>query len=285
MPDEVRMIDEGDRDALSRYLDTYPDTTLFLRSNLAEAGLRNASHPFGGVWTGCFAAGELVAVVAHFNGGNVVVAGGEGVEDAALLATRESARPVRGVVGPWAEANAVLGALALGVAPELVSREILYRLEIDRLTCPEALASGDVRCRASREPDLELLASWRVAFEVESLAKTGSAQQRVAARESITRAHDQGRLFVLEDGAGEPVASSAFNAWADGIAQVGGVFTPPPLRARGYGRSVVGGSLLAARERGAHRAVLFTGEDNGAARRAYQALGFEVVGDYGLLMF
>jgi predicted GNAT family acetyltransferase len=31
--------------------------------------------------------------------------------------------------------------------------------------------------------------------------------------------------------------------------------------------------------------VLFTGEENRAARAAYKALGFRVVGDYGLVIF
>jgi predicted GNAT family acetyltransferase len=31
--------------------------------------------------------------------------------------------------------------------------------------------------------------------------------------------------------------------------------------------------------------VLFTNEDNRPARRAYEALGFRAVGDYGLLSF
>jgi predicted GNAT family acetyltransferase len=47
---------------------------------------------------------------------------------------------------------------------------------------------------------------------------------------------------------------------------------------------VVAGSLLAARAQGARRAVLFTDDDNLPAQRAYIALGFERVGDYGLVI-
>jgi ribosomal protein S18 acetylase RimI-like enzyme len=48
---------------------------------------------------------------------------------------------------------------------------------------------------------------------------------------------------------------------------------------------VVAGSLLDARAQGVARGVLFTAEENRPAQRAYQALGFRVVGDYGLLGF
>jgi len=47
---------------------------------------------------------------------------------------------------------------------------------------------------------------------------------------------------------------------------------------------VVAGSLLAARKQGVARAVLFADPANAAARRAYQFLGFQIVGDYGLVL-
>ena len=62
-------------------------------------------------------------------------------------------------------------------------------------------------------------------------------------------------------------------------------WTPPALRGRGYGRSVVAGSLQIARDRGARLAVLFTGEDNGAARAAYVSIGFRPIGDYAIVFF
>jgi predicted GNAT family acetyltransferase len=62
------------------------------------------------------------------------------------------------------------------------------------------------------------------------------------------------------------------------------VWTPPELRGRGYARAVVAGSLLAVRVEGIRRAVLFTDDDNVQAQRAYVALGFARVGDYGIVL-
>ncbi len=67
--------------------------------------------------------------------------------------------------------------------------------------------------------------------------------------------------------------------------QVGGVFTPPEERGRGVARAAVAGSLRHAAGHGAHRSLLFTGEENVPARRAYEALGYEAIGDYGILLF
>jgi predicted GNAT family acetyltransferase len=42
--------------------------------------------------------------------------------------------------------------------------------------------------------------------------------------------------------------------------------------------------LLAARARGVASSVLFTEEDNHPAKAAYRALGYQRVGDYGMVM-
>lgn len=77
---------------------------------------------------------------------------------------------------------------------------------------------------------------------------------------------------------GVPVSLSAINASLPDVVQLGGIYTPPALRGRGHARAAVAASLLAARERGASRAVLFT--KNPSAVRTYEALGFRRIGDY-----
>jgi predicted GNAT family acetyltransferase len=59
----------------------------------------------------------------------------------------------------------------------------------------------------------------------------------------------------------------------------------PARRGRGYGRAVVAGALADARADGVRRSILFTPEDNVAAHKAYLAIGFQIVGDYGLILF
>src|SRR2546429_227446 len=59
---------------------------------------------------------------------------------------------------------------------------------------------------------------------------------------------------------------------------------PEESRGRGYARSVVAGSLLAAHQQEVRRAVLFANPANAAARAAYLSIGFEIVGDYGLVL-
>jgi predicted GNAT family acetyltransferase len=65
--------------------------------------------------------------------------------------------------------------------------------------------------------------------------------------------------------------------------QVGGVWTPPEFRRRGYARCAVAASLLEVRAQRAVRAILFANDR--WACRAYEALGFYAIGDYGLVLF
>jgi predicted GNAT family acetyltransferase len=126
------------------------------------------------------------------------------------------------------------------------------------------------------------VADWRVRYAIEALGAAPSPAARDEMRKAFAEAGPVG--WVLVDG-GHPVSFSTFTARTRGIVQVGGVYTPPELRGRGYARGVVAGSLLDARARGATRSILFTGRKDVAAQRAYTALGYEPVGPFGLVLF
>ena len=92
---------------------------------------------------------------------------------------------------------------------------------------------------------------------------------------------ERGEAFLLEMD-GIPVSLCTHNARVRDNVQIGGVWTPPELRGRGYARRVVAGALRVADREGVKRAVLFT--ENPAARRSYEALGFRRVGDFGVIV-
>ncbi|MEO8185467.1 MAG: GNAT family N-acetyltransferase [Deltaproteobacteria bacterium] len=96
----------------------------------------------------------------------------------------------------------------------------------------------------------------------------------------MCRAHALGRAARVEFAVrGEQLLSlSTFNAALPDIVQLGGIYTPPALRGRGYVKHAIAAQLREARERGASRAVLFTKNPN--AVRAYEALGFSRIGDF-----
>jgi len=285
---ELRLLTAGDEAGLETFLARYADSSMFLRSNARAAGLVDLSAPMQATYVAACERGAITAVAAHCWNGMVLVQAPPPADVAAVVreAVRRSGRGVTGFTGPWAQVVAARAALSLGGArARKDSREDLYALELRELAIPAVLASGPAppHCRHPNQGDLELLARWRVSFSVEALAAVDTPALRRACRDDVGLLHARGADWVLYDGA-TPVAYAAFNAMLPDIVQVGGVWTPPPLRGRGYGRAVVAGSLLAARKQGVQRAVLFADPANAAAKRAYLSLGFRVVGDYGLVL-
>ena len=230
--------------------------------------------------------GRIAGVAAHCWNGMVLVQAPDGGHAAAatLEAVRRSGRTVTGFSGPWDQVVAARAALGLAAAPAAKdSRDELYVLDLARLVVPPELASGALRCRHPAATELELLVDWRVRFAVEALGATDGPDLRQASADDVRLQHERGTDWLLLAGA-TPVSYSVFNAMLADIVQIGGVWTPPERRGRGYARSVVAGSLLAARKQGIARAVLFADPANEAARRAYLFLGFRIVGDYGLVL-
>lgn len=281
---ELRGLGRGDEAALERFLAVHADSSMFLRSNLRSAGILYQGGPFEAVYVACFSQGRLLGVAAHCWNGMVVIQAEAEIAALAAALLDASGRVVTGIMGPLTQVQETRSALGMSdVACQMDSTEELYALALDELVVPPALRDGRVICRRPNPAEAPLLAAWRYDYSVVALnSAPGDALRRRCEREVEILPLDW--QFMLVEGK-EIVAYTAFNAALPEVVQLGGVWTPPERRGRGYGRAVVAGALLAARDGGAQRAVLFTGKDNIAAKRAYAALGFRRVGDWGLVLF
>ncbi|MBS2014883.1 MAG: GNAT family N-acetyltransferase [Deltaproteobacteria bacterium] len=285
----IRRLALGEEHEVDAFLATTPASTVFLRSNLARVGLapRDRSLPFSGTWMGAFEGGALAGVAAHLWNDNLVLSAGPHAASLARALHREDAREDawKGILGPWGEVVVARGALGMAErTTRYESKEILYALDLAALVVPEALRDGRLHVRALETDELDPILAWRMAYERETSNTNDTPETRAAARARLETYQREGHHFVCIE-AGERVAYTAFNATLPDVVQVGGVYTPPDRRAKGYARSAVAGSLLAAQARGASRGILFTGETNLAAQKAYRSLGFVVVGDYGIVLF
>jgi predicted GNAT family acetyltransferase len=196
-----------------------------------------------------------------------------------------SGGPVGGILGP--HDGVVLARVALGLEgaeERFWSREILYALRLDELLIPTALADGRITTRKPHADEIDALLDWRMEYCAETTKIPDTPKARADERLRITKYQENGHHFVANL-SGVPVAYSTFNATVADLVQIGGVWTPPALRGRGYARCAVAGSLLDARDRGMRRAVLFTGETNLAAQASYVAIGFRPIGNYAMLFF
>jgi predicted GNAT family acetyltransferase len=279
----VRTLGPGDEEVVEAFLRRHADSSMFLRSNLRAAGLVDRGAPFEATWAGAFDDDALVGVAAHAWNHNVLVQAPHALEAVVRHAVTASRRTVGGLLGAWPQVVAARAALGADAWPtRFVSHDDLFALDLDQLVVPAALARGDIVVRRARAADRSLIVRWRSAYRVELLGHPADDPEidasSAAEIDPVLRQQD---CFLLESG-GQPVAFAMFNGRLPDCVQIGGVFTPPALRARGFARAVVAGALRIAHADGVTRSILFTGRDNAFARRAYLSLGYRIVGDYGI---
>ena len=279
----IRPLHHGDEPALEAFLRLHADSSMFLRSNARAEGLDYHGKPLQAEYVAAFDGDRIVAVVAHCWNGMLLVQAPVDVAAVARAVVEHSGRPVTGLSGPAAHVVAARRALGLEHRPTPKhGREELFALDLEDLVVPAPLADGRWGCRRPREVELDLVTDWRLAFYDEALHRPQAVGLRDEAAEDVRQIHERRMDWLLTDG-DRPVAYSAFNAELPDIVQIGGVWTPPGLRGKGYGRAVVAGSLLDARREGVTRAVLFAERED--AKRAYLGIGFRAVGEFGLVLF
>jgi GNAT superfamily N-acetyltransferase len=279
----IRPLVSSDAAALEAFLRPHADWSMFLRSNARAAGLDYHGNPLEADYVGAFEGERIVAVAAHCWNGVVLLQAPVLLEAVVQRVVRRSGREITGLSGPASQVRAARTLLGLDgrPAPKLGPEE-LFALDLAELVVPGPLADGHWECRHPRETEMELITDWRVGFFVEALHGSDGPGVREQCGEEVRLLRRQASDWLLLDG-GRPVSYSNFNARLPDIVQIGGVWTPPPLRGQGYGAAVVAGSLIHAREHGVRRAVLFAERE--AAKRAYRRIGFRPLGAYGLVLF
>ena len=279
---EDRLLAAGDEHNLERFLAVDADSALLMLSNLRTSGLVDRGEPTQGTYAARLTDGAVDGVVAHYWNGMALFQAPEGLDRLLKLALRHSGRALSGLLGPADQVAAAKR--ALGLTPgdlRFDSVEQLYVLDLAQLILPEPLSSGEVRCRRPRSSELELLMNWRVAMSVATLGAEDTAETHAEAKRAMQLHFERRCLWVLER-RGRLVSTCSVIGQTERALQIGGVWTPEPLRGRGFARAVVAGALAAERRAGRGRACLITA--NPAAERAYRALGFEARAEFGLAL-
>lgn len=276
----IRKASQGDLQAIEGFLAPRAATSMFLSGNLRDYGLNATGSPKATtVWlserddgiSGVFGlteAGYFMFEAPEF-----------AAEDGPALRQALAGRQISALTGEAGKAEALLAALELDRSQIGFSdAEPHFRLKLRDLQMP----SGGSTLRPMHAEDVPLITEWRHAYDKEIF---GSADLPEIRQRSTARAEalvDSGRGRILELG-GLPVAMTAFNAVLPETVQIGGVYTPPGQRSRGFARRAVALHLAEAHEEGVQEAILFA--SGTAAIRAYQKLGFERIGDYRLVEF
>lgn len=281
----IRLLLPGDEGRLDAYLARHPATSMFLRSNVRRVGLEDRAERYHARYAALVDGdGAVHGVVSHAWNGNLLIQAEP--DDAIGLARFHLAagdRAVAGIIGPLSAVRAVQ--TLFPNRPLLKDgAEDLFDLPLSVLKVPAALTDHTLSWRRADAGDIPLLSSWRVGYCLETLGEADSADMRARAAADVAAWVVAGDAFVVTGVDGVPLSMATHNARVPDTVQIGGVWTPVPLRGRGLARAAVAGALLAARDDGAKMAVLFTGKHNEPARRAYLSLGFRIIGDYGIVL-
>jgi GNAT superfamily N-acetyltransferase len=280
----VRLLTSGDEAALEAFLVQHRDTSMFLRSNARQAGLEYRGQWCGAEYMAAFEGTSIAGVAAHCWSGTLLVQAPSNADALATACIETSRREVTGLLGPPDQVDAARAALGLADVPATADEpEILYAIDLSRVVVPRAPLDGEIACRPPLANERAALHAWGFEYDKETLGAADTPDARRRSAKFMDARIDAANAWVAIDRGGTLLSFSSFNAVLPDIVQLGGIYTPPHLRGRGYAKTVVAHSLLAARERGATRAVLFT--PNPSAARAYEAVGFERIGSYALVLF
>lgn len=279
----IRLAHPGDEGLLDAFLAQHAGSSLYLRSFLARGGLVDEGQSLQGTYAIALSDDHIMGVAMH-SWHNVVFLQAPGSPaELARVAIEATGRPLLALLGPLSQVELAHAGLGLGEqAVQKRSPEDLFVLSLSDLIAPGPLGASAIACRRAESRDLALLREWRFSYDLECTGLPDADTTRSLSALMIEGHVERREAFLLEV-EGMPVSLCTHTARVSDTVQIGGVWTPPEWRGRGYARRVVAGALELAGQEGVTRAVLFT--ESPAARRCYEALGFQRVADYGTIIF
>ncbi len=151
--------------------------------------------------------------------------------------------------------------------------------ELGSLTEPRPAVG---KLRPARSDEEQLVLRWYEAFMADADEQAGRARGSSAHEAPgpgvIRRNIAEERVFVWEDGTGQPVSVVGASIPVYGVSRVGPVYTPPAERRKGYASNAVAEVSRQLVADGA-RTCLFTDQANPTSNKIYQQLGYRAVVD------
>jgi ribosomal protein S18 acetylase RimI-like enzyme len=296
----IRHVTDTDLERVRAFLESHVDMSLFLLSTLASLGPRLGSHLNSGNFRLIEDGGKVAAVFCLTRRGNLLVQAGGRTDLAERIFEDIEAEPmeVRGIVGEWPAAEALWKLLRADprFEPTHALKDVLYRLMLKETARPPLGVPSLTARSPAGEPANESLtvraldaadfAQWEqlnsAYFAELSLPLQATLEQR---RTDFMVRIRSGLWWGAFDDCYNLASIAALNATYGSMGQVGGVYTRPADRKKGLARAVMRLLIEDCRKRlRFEKLILFTGEDNTAARKLYESLGFQVAGAFGVLL-
>ncbi|WP_367646850.1 GNAT family N-acetyltransferase [Ruegeria arenilitoris] len=262
---------------IDAFLSQHIQTSMFPLANLRDFGLRGDDPRSVTIWV----LGDGPRAVFAITNEGMVMAQCPDCSDAELAAAVALIRGHKlfGVASEATQARRIMRLAGWDDRPAtLNSDEPGFTLQLDDLELPDVAGATLVPLD---DVDCSIPEAWRENYLIEAMDFAPERAQ-IQAKKDIAAyiQRNSHRVLLIDD---QPVAMTGFNARLPEVVQIGGVYTPPNLRGRGYARLAVALHLIQARNGGASRAVLFAASDSAA--RAYMGIGFKPAGQFSLILF
>jgi ribosomal protein S18 acetylase RimI-like enzyme len=231
------------------------------------------------VWTLHNSAGDITTLIVYAKQGLLpVLCGQKTIPSPHFLRGLFGMVPIHSLQGR--EDDVAILETALEEMGLFAAEKIDYDLMcIDRP--PSGFSSISIAGLVIRKPqftDMDALAALQGAYEREEVLPSASEFNAAVSRLNIERIFTKEQMLVAELN-GRLIGKINTNAITFTRYQVGGVYVHPDFRGLGIARRMAGEfiSILAAQGRGTS---LFVKKSNPCARRVYQHIGFEIMGNY-----
>ncbi len=265
----VSLLVEEDRPALTALLEQDHAATLYLRGLIHEFGISPTAHMGHGRFIGTRCGGEIAAVVFMGNARNLTSWGSPEHVGPALQRGLQNPGSPRLFVGPAEHAGLVRGAFAKTGASPFLDRDQAYYVLL-----PEWLAPlEEIDVRPAQTGDLDAVAMAHAAMTEEDLliprARLDMERLRQLSRQRIA----QRKIWVITE-SGRLVFKTEESGCAEDGILVGGVFTDPMHRGRGYAARGIASWARRLFGEGLQMMALHVNAANTPALRAYENVGF-----------
>ncbi len=176
-----------------------------------------------------------------------------------------------GLLAPKREAGIFmeLWCAATGTRGTLTRAERIYQL---REVIPAAGVPGTIR--TATDDDFEMVMEWGAGFNSDVGFDVTREHMETVFRSSI----GEQRLFIWEDGT-TPVSTATWLGPTPNGVRIGGVYTPPEHRGRGYASACVAALSQHLLDAGRSFCCLFTDLSNPTSNSIYQKIGYRPVVD------
>lgn len=264
------------------FLQEHEDTALFLLGNLEQHGPTLNTFPNSGNFKLIRSDGKILAVFCLSRRGNLLVQASQSdpiLMEKILLACQEESLPILGLLGEWDFCECLwryFKEKKVILEDTWIGKEVLYSLDLSKRT-------------VSREPHVRFLEpknyeDWKVLC-LEYLKESGipnHLSDKQMHEEFLEKSKQRiiWGYFLKE----QLIAIAELNARAFGLAWVGGVYTAPLFRKKGFAKSVLQQLIYDAKtEHHIRKLIISTEESNGPARKLYESLQVQIVGSYALM--